>query len=95
MEDFVYQKLDRKPPDRVNYAEQLGNTMSEAGNDFGPGTAYGKSSFGVVNYGSYHMLRFLIKVLYQHFSNSFISRTHKSFIFCWRTPEYCKQKIKP
>uniref|UniRef100_F6V8Q9 Uncharacterized protein n=2 Tax=Ciona intestinalis TaxID=7719 RepID=F6V8Q9_CIOIN len=41
MEDFVYLKLDRKPPDRVNNTEQLGLTMIEAGNDFGPGTAYG------------------------------------------------------
>nr|CAB3266046.1 endophilin-B1 [Phallusia mammillata] len=41
MEDFVYHKLDRKPPERANNTEQLGHTMIEAGTDFGPGTAYG------------------------------------------------------
>uniref|UniRef100_H2ZNC4 Uncharacterized protein n=1 Tax=Ciona savignyi TaxID=51511 RepID=H2ZNC4_CIOSA len=43
MEDFVYLKLDRKPPDRINNTEQLGLTMIEAGNDFGPGTSYGSA----------------------------------------------------
>ncbi|CAK8697983.1 endophilin-B1-like [Clavelina lepadiformis] len=41
MEDFVYMKLDRKPPERINNIERLGMTMIEAGNDFGPGTSYG------------------------------------------------------
>jgi len=41
MEDFVYSKLDRKPPGRLNNAEQLGVIMKEAGEDFGPGTSYG------------------------------------------------------
>lgn len=43
MEDFVYTKLDRRPPDRPTNQEVLGSTMVEAGNSFGPGTAYGKS----------------------------------------------------
>ena len=42
MEDFVYSKLDRKPPGRLNNAEQLGVIMKEAGEDFGPGTSYGE-----------------------------------------------------
>lgn len=41
MEDFVYSKLDRKPPGRLNNAEQLGLIMTQAGEDFGPGTSYG------------------------------------------------------
>lgn len=41
MEDFVYSKLDRKPPGRLNNAEQLGLIMTQAGQDFGPGTSYG------------------------------------------------------
>ncbi|XP_039269676.1 endophilin-B1-like isoform X2 [Styela clava] len=43
MEDFVYTKLDRRPPERATNQEILGATMIEAGNSFGPGTAYGKS----------------------------------------------------
>ena len=42
MEDFVYMKLDRKPPERLSNLEQLGTIMKEAGSDFGPGTSYGK-----------------------------------------------------
>lgn len=42
MEDFVYLKFDRKPPERTSSLEQLGTLMKEAGNDFGPGTSYGK-----------------------------------------------------
>jgi len=41
MEDFVYSKLDRKPPGRLNNAEQLGMIMTQAGQDFGAGTSYG------------------------------------------------------
>ena len=42
MEDFVYLKLDRKPPERLSNLEQLGAVMKEAGSDFGPGTSYGE-----------------------------------------------------
>jgi len=41
MEDFVYSKLDRKPPSRLNNSEQLGEVMIQAGDDFGNGTSYG------------------------------------------------------
>ena len=47
MEDFVYMKLDRKPPERINNIERLGMTMIEAGNDFGPGTSYGNICMNV------------------------------------------------
>lgn len=48
MEDFVYSKLDRKPPERINNSEQLGLVMTEAGNDFGPGTCYGKNIYFLI-----------------------------------------------
>uniref|UniRef100_UPI00398E7A48 endophilin-B1-like n=1 Tax=Pristiophorus japonicus TaxID=55135 RepID=UPI00398E7A48 len=43
IEEFVYVKLDRKAPSRMNNCEQLGQFMLDAGNDFGPGTAYGSA----------------------------------------------------
>ncbi|XP_068950660.1 endophilin-B1 [Petaurus breviceps papuanus] len=43
IEEFVYEKLDRKAPSRINNQELLGQYMIDAGNDFGPGTAYGNA----------------------------------------------------
>ncbi|XP_071420855.1 endophilin-B1 isoform X4 [Pithys albifrons albifrons] len=43
IEEFVYEKLDRKAPSRMNNPELLGQYMIDAGNDFGPGTAYGNA----------------------------------------------------
>uniref|UniRef100_A0A4W3HP85 Endophilin-B1 n=1 Tax=Callorhinchus milii TaxID=7868 RepID=A0A4W3HP85_CALMI len=43
IEEYVYEKLDRKAPPRMNNHELLGQYMIDAGNDFGPGTAYGNS----------------------------------------------------
>ena len=40
-EEFVYQKLDKPKPPRLTESESLGQSMIEAGNDFGPGTNYG------------------------------------------------------
>ena len=48
MEDFVYMKLDRKPPERPSNLEQLGVVMKEAGTDFGPGTSYGMCCHGFI-----------------------------------------------
>ena len=42
MEEFVYEKLDKKTPMRPTNAFILGQTMTDAGRDVGPGTAYGK-----------------------------------------------------
>lgn len=42
IEEFVYEKLDRKAPSRLNNPELQGQHMIDAGNEFGPGTAYGK-----------------------------------------------------
>ncbi|KAB0390746.1 hypothetical protein E2I00_001982 [Balaenoptera physalus] len=40
IEEFVYEKLDRKAPSRINNPELLGQYMIDAGTEFGPGTAY-------------------------------------------------------
>ncbi|XP_015734452.1 endophilin-B2 isoform X6 [Coturnix japonica] len=43
VEEFLYEKLDRKVPSRVTNGELLAQYMTEAANDFGPGTPYGKT----------------------------------------------------
>lgn len=41
IEDFVYEKIEKKKPARLTNMEYLGLDMIEAGNVFGPGTGYG------------------------------------------------------
>lgn len=41
MEDYVNVKLDRRPRDRENNLEFLGDAFLEAGSELGPGTQYG------------------------------------------------------
>ena len=41
IEDFFYEKIDKKRPNRLSNLEYVGLDMIEAGNDFGPGIAYG------------------------------------------------------
>lgn len=41
VEDFLFEKIDKKRPNRLSNLEYLGQDMIEAGNEFGPGTAYG------------------------------------------------------
>ncbi|KAJ9583641.1 hypothetical protein L9F63_022022, partial [Diploptera punctata] len=43
VEDFLFEKIDKKRPNRLSNLEYLGLDMIEAGNEFGPGTAYGTS----------------------------------------------------
>ncbi|KAK3087554.1 hypothetical protein FSP39_007493 [Pinctada imbricata] len=43
MEEFLYEKLDKKKRERPNNTEQLGQVLIESGNDFGPGTTYGNA----------------------------------------------------
>ncbi|XP_056290194.1 endophilin-B1a [Pseudoliparis swirei] len=43
LEEFVYEKLEKKAPTRMNNHELLGQSMIESGGEFGPGTAYGKA----------------------------------------------------
>lgn len=47
MEEMFYEKLDKRKRDRNNVYESLGGVMVDAGNEFGPGTAYGELSFHV------------------------------------------------
>lgn len=42
IEEFIYDKLDRKLPSKTTNAELLGQYMLDAANDFGPGTPYGQ-----------------------------------------------------
>ncbi|XP_063051783.1 endophilin-B2a isoform X2 [Engraulis encrasicolus] len=43
IEEFLYEKLDRKAPSRPTNGELLGHYMLEAAKDFGPGTPYGST----------------------------------------------------
>ncbi|KAK6480988.1 endophilin-B2-like isoform X5 [Huso huso] len=43
IEEFLYEKLDRKLPSRTTNGELLGQYMLEAANEFGPGTPYGST----------------------------------------------------
>ncbi|XP_026863033.2 endophilin-B1a [Electrophorus electricus] len=43
IEEFLYEKLDKKAPTRMNNHELLGEAMIDFGNEFGPGTAYGNA----------------------------------------------------
>ncbi|WAR31654.1 SHLB1-like protein [Mya arenaria] len=43
MEEMFYEKLDKRKRDRNNVYESLGGVMVDAGNEFGPGTAYGNA----------------------------------------------------
>lgn len=42
LEEFVYEKLEKKAPTRMNNHELLGQSMMDSGTEFGPGTAYGQ-----------------------------------------------------
>ncbi len=41
LEDFILTKLDQKQTNKPNIIEQLGQCMTDAGNEFGPSTPYG------------------------------------------------------
>ncbi|XP_038600934.1 endophilin-B2 isoform X4 [Tachyglossus aculeatus] len=43
VEEFLYEKLDRKVPSRVTNGELLAQYMAEAAHELGPGTPYGKT----------------------------------------------------
>ncbi|XP_061661644.1 endophilin-B1a [Syngnathoides biaculeatus] len=43
LEEFVYEKLEKKVPTRMNNHELLGQSMIDSGNECGPGTAYGNA----------------------------------------------------
>ncbi|XP_026993599.1 endophilin-B2b isoform X1 [Tachysurus vachellii] len=47
IEEFFYEKLDRKLPARTTTGELLGQYMQDAAKDFGPGTAYGSTLYTV------------------------------------------------
>lgn len=41
VEDFLFEKIEKKRPNRLSNLEYFGQDMIEAGNEFGPGTLYG------------------------------------------------------
>ncbi|XP_052221215.1 endophilin-B1-like isoform X2 [Dreissena polymorpha] len=43
MEEMFYEKLDKRKRDRNNVQESLGSVLVDAGNELGPGTAYGNA----------------------------------------------------
>lgn len=43
IEDFIYEKIEKKRPSRLSNLEYLGLDMIEAGSSFGPGTGYGSA----------------------------------------------------
>lgn len=49
VEDFFFEKLERKPRDRLSNLDLFGIDMIDAGNDYGAGTAYGSSLIKVGN----------------------------------------------
>ncbi|XP_059404188.1 endophilin-B2-like isoform X3 [Carassius carassius] len=50
IEEFFYEKLDRKLPSRTTNAELLGQYMQDAAKEFGPGTPYGSTLITVGEY---------------------------------------------
>lgn len=42
IEEFLYEKLDRKAPSRITNAELLGQYMQDAGKEFDLGAPYGE-----------------------------------------------------
>ncbi|XP_068430376.1 endophilin-B2b [Clinocottus analis] len=50
IEEFIYDKLDKKLPSRTTNPELLGQSMLEAANDFGPATPYGSTLITVGEY---------------------------------------------
>uniref|UniRef100_H3DNQ7 Endophilin-B1 n=1 Tax=Tetraodon nigroviridis TaxID=99883 RepID=H3DNQ7_TETNG len=43
LEEFVYEKLEKKAPTRMNNHELLGQALMDSGSECGPGTAYGNA----------------------------------------------------
>ena len=54
---MVVDKLDKKKRERQTNTEYLGQTMIDAGNEFGPGTPYGECNLQFRNY--WHQSAFL------------------------------------
>lgn len=46
MEDYLFEKIDKKKPNRLSNLEWLGQDMISAGNVFGPSTSYGNNLVG-------------------------------------------------
>ena len=47
MEDMIFEKLEKRRPNRLSNLEHLGLDMVQAGTEFGAGTPYGMSLFAI------------------------------------------------
>lgn len=70
IEDFFFEKIDKKKPNRLTNLEYVGQDMIEAGNEFGSGIPYGES---------YKLLIFLMEFT-KNFRNSHFLSYYYSLI---------------
>ena len=56
LEEFAYQKLDKKIPTRSTNTSHLGQVMEESGHELGAGTNYGEYFLIIVEANSYYIL---------------------------------------
>lgn len=63
VEEMLMDKLDRKKRDHITNHELLGQTMLDAGNEFGPGTPYGKR-LCILSINSFHGYSHFVKDFY-------------------------------
>lgn len=50
---MLFEKIEKRRPNRLSNLEYLGLDMVQSGNEFGPGTSYGKLDF-------YHSIYFFL-----------------------------------
>uniref|UniRef100_A0A672LDI8 SH3-domain GRB2-like endophilin B2a n=1 Tax=Sinocyclocheilus grahami TaxID=75366 RepID=A0A672LDI8_SINGR len=62
IEEFLYEKLDRKVPPRPTNGEILGQFMLEAAKEFGPGTPYASAKCLNVNVMGEHFSHHVITI---------------------------------
>ncbi|XP_065226265.1 endophilin-B1 isoform X2 [Planococcus citri] len=75
VEDYLFEKIDKKKPNRLSTLEYLGIDMIEAGNEFGPGTSYGSA---LIKVGQCEQRLGSIERDFIHSANqSFIGPLHK------------------
>lgn len=75
VEDFLFEKMEKKRPSRLSNLEYLGLDMTEAGNAFGPGTTYGTA---LIKVGQYEQkLGFAEREFVNNAHVSFVQPMHK------------------
>uniref|UniRef100_A0A4W5RF62 SH3-domain GRB2-like endophilin B2b n=1 Tax=Hucho hucho TaxID=62062 RepID=A0A4W5RF62_9TELE len=96
IEEFFYEKLDKKIPSRTTNGELLGQYMLDAAKDFGPGTPYGSTLITVGEYQS--RLGGAEREFLQTSAINFLTPLRNFLEGDWRTisrmPRVCKAVIK-